>query len=66
MRCGRHHHVRDRPSPRDRVGHLLGRGQYRGPARIADPDRVQGVKAIGVDEHVWRPSRTSAIEMGRI
>ena len=35
-------------------------------ARIADPDRVQGVKAIGVDEHVWRPSRTSAIEMGRI
>ena len=35
-------------------------------ARIADPDRVQGVKAIGVDEHVWRPSRTSAIEMDRI
>jgi hypothetical protein len=35
-------------------------------ARIADPDRVQGVKAIGVDKHVWRPSSTSAIEMGRI
>jgi transposase len=26
-------------------------------ARVADPGRQQNVKTIGVDEHIWRPSR---------
>jgi transposase len=25
--------------------------------RLADPDRLAGVSTLGVDEHVWRPSR---------
>ena len=27
-------------------------------ARVGDPTRLAGVTALGVDEHVWRPSRT--------
>jgi len=27
---------------------------------IAEPDRIRGVKALGVDEHVWRPSRNAS------
>ena len=26
-------------------------------ARTSNPDRLMGVKALGVDEHIWRPSR---------
>jgi transposase len=26
-------------------------------ARTANPDRLRGVKTLGVDEHIWRPSR---------
>ena len=26
-------------------------------ARTSDPARLQGVKTLGVDEHIWRPSR---------
>jgi transposase len=26
-------------------------------ARISNPDRLSGVKNLGVDEHIWRPSR---------
>jgi transposase len=26
-------------------------------ARISSPDRLSGVKTLGVDEHIWRPSR---------
>jgi transposase len=26
-------------------------------ARTTNPDRLSGVKALGVDEHIWRPSR---------
>jgi transposase len=26
-------------------------------ARISDPQRLAGVKTLGVDEHIWRPSR---------
>jgi transposase len=26
-------------------------------ARISNPDRLSGVKTLGVDEHIWRPSR---------
>jgi hypothetical protein len=26
-------------------------------ARVADPERLQNVQTLGVDEHVWRPSR---------
>jgi transposase len=26
-------------------------------ARVADPNRLAGVKTLGVDEHIWRPSR---------
>jgi transposase len=26
-------------------------------SRVADPERLVGVSALGVDEHVWRPSR---------
>jgi transposase len=26
-------------------------------ARISHPDRLKGVKTLGVDEHIWRPSR---------
>jgi transposase len=26
-------------------------------ARAADPNRLAGVKTLGVDEHIWRPSR---------
>jgi hypothetical protein len=26
-------------------------------ARVARPERLAGVKTLGVDEHVWRPSR---------
>lgn len=29
-------------------------------ARVADPARLCGVKTLGVDEHVWRPSRVGA------
>ncbi len=27
---------------------------------IAQPDRIRGVKALGVDEHIWRPSRNAS------
>jgi transposase len=26
-------------------------------ARTSDPDRLKGVRTLGVDEHIWRPSR---------
>jgi hypothetical protein len=26
-------------------------------ARTSNPDRLSGVKTLGVDEHIWRPSR---------
>ena len=26
-------------------------------ARIGDPSRLKNVKTLGVDEHIWRPSR---------
>jgi transposase len=26
-------------------------------ARTSDPDRMKGVRILGVDEHIWRPSR---------
>ena len=26
-------------------------------ARTSNPDRLRGVKTLGVDEHIWRPSR---------
>jgi transposase len=26
-------------------------------ARITNPNRVKGVRTLGVDEHIWRPSR---------
>jgi transposase len=26
-------------------------------ARTGDPDRLKGVRTLGVDEHIWRPSR---------
>jgi transposase len=26
-------------------------------ARVAQPERLAGVKTLGVDEHIWRPSR---------
>ena len=26
-------------------------------ARVSDPQRLAGVKTLGVDEHIWRPSR---------
>src|SRR5829696_3676074 len=26
-------------------------------ARTSKPDRLSGVKTLGVDEHIWRPSR---------
>jgi transposase len=26
-------------------------------ARVAQPERLMGVKTLGVDEHIWRPSR---------
>jgi len=26
-------------------------------ARVAVPERLAGVKTLGVDEHIWRPSR---------
>jgi transposase len=26
-------------------------------ARMSNPDRLSGVKSLGVDEHIWRPSR---------
>ncbi len=29
---------------------------------IKRPERVRGVKAIGVDEHIWRPSRISSTD----
>jgi len=25
--------------------------------RLADPVRLEGVEVLGVDEHIWRPSR---------
>jgi transposase len=25
-------------------------------ARLRDPDRLTGIRALGVDEHIWRPS----------
>jgi hypothetical protein len=31
--------------------------QVAATARLDDPDRLAGVTALGVDEHVWRPSR---------
>ncbi len=31
-------------------------------ARIAEPHRVKGVKTIGVDEHIWRPSKVSSTD----
>lgn len=30
--------------------------------RIADPARLGNVKTIGVDEHIWRPSRISSLD----
>lgn len=30
--------------------------------RIADPARLGSIKTIGVDEHIWRPSRISSID----
>ena len=28
-------------------------------ARVAQPERLAGVKTLGVDEHIWRPSRVA-------
>jgi len=30
--------------------------------RLGDPDRLKGVKTLGVDEHIWRPSRISSTD----
>ena len=30
--------------------------------RIDDPDRLKGVKTLGVDEHIWRPSKVSSVD----
>lgn len=30
--------------------------------RIADPARLGNIKTIGVDEHIWRPSKVSSID----
>ena len=27
--------------------------------RVAEPDRLNGVRTLGVDEHIWRPSRVA-------
>ncbi len=31
-------------------------------ARTSNPNRLSGVKTLGVDEHIWRPSRIGVIE----
>jgi transposase len=31
--------------------------QVEATARVSDPARLRGVRTLGVDEHVWRPSR---------
>jgi len=30
--------------------------------RIAEPDRLKGIKTIGVDEHIWRPSKITSTD----
>ncbi len=30
--------------------------------RIGDSDRLKGVKTLGVDEHIWRPSKISSTD----
>jgi hypothetical protein len=30
-------------------------------ARTSNPDRLKGLKTLGVDEHIWRPSRLGSI-----
>ena len=54
----RHHRVRAGPPPRRRLAHLLGRdrGRSHEPGSL-DPARLAEVKTLGVDEHIWRPSR---------
>ena len=28
--------------------------------RLADPSRLENIKTLGVDEHIWRPSKSRA------
>ena len=30
--------------------------------RLADPSRLENIKTLGVDEHIWRPSKISSVD----
>ena len=55
--CRRHHGLcAGSPSWRG-LAHLLGCDRGEATRRLADPARLDGVEVLGVDEHIWRPSR---------
>ena len=53
----RHHRLGAGPASRCGLAHLLGRDRGRSQGPHQRPGPAAGVKTLGVDEHIWRPSR---------
>src|SRR5215207_6292300 len=53
----RHHRLGAGQAFRRGLAHSLGRNRGRSQGPHQHPDRLSGVKTLGVDEHIWRPSR---------